>query len=401
MEVVTRLAAGNDADVIASAAAGDEMALRLLIASHHDDMRRVCRYITRDEAITDEAVQAAWAIAWRKLDRVRDPDRLKPWLVSIAVNEAKLLLRKRRRRAEFEVTATRSPKWRFSSMITATKFVLAGSVVALFGGLLVAGILPTPQADDGLPAAVTDSTAPDTTAGPLAGLSTEEVEPGVLRIISDDAGHYLDETHPTRPYDLDGITIQPDGTVWLRASFSGDDNEANPPGPLVWALGQPGVLGIAEGIPALGPHMLLAPSDGSLLVVGDRVVRLAGEAFVPDDGPMHRSMPSGTLWLIPASDLSELLPEGESAPGMHGILATISTGGEWLSPGELSRFTGTAGGANCWTVGDGVGCWDRGAETSFLEGTPINQIAAAPDGSLWAVGGYGSGGGGLYRISLD
>lgn len=104
MEVVTRLVVGTDAEVIASAAAGDEIALRLLIAAHHDDMRRVCRYITRDEAITEEAVQAAWTIAWRKLDRVRDPERLKPWLVSIAVNEAKQLLRKRRRQAELEVT---------------------------------------------------------------------------------------------------------------------------------------------------------------------------------------------------------------------------------------------------------------------------------------------------------
>ena len=109
MEVVTRLAVGNEADVIASAAAGDEIALRLLIAAHHDDMRRVCRYITRDETITDEAVQAAWAIAWRKLDRVRDPERLKPWLVSVAVNEAKQLLRKRRRRAEIETATEATP----------------------------------------------------------------------------------------------------------------------------------------------------------------------------------------------------------------------------------------------------------------------------------------------------
>jgi RNA polymerase sigma-70 factor (ECF subfamily) len=105
MEVVTRLTGRDQADVIASAAAGDEMAFKQIIAAHHDDMRRVVRYVTRDDAITDEAVQAAWAIAWRKLGSVRELERLKPWLISIAVNEAKQLLRKRRRRAEIEVAS--------------------------------------------------------------------------------------------------------------------------------------------------------------------------------------------------------------------------------------------------------------------------------------------------------
>ncbi len=110
MEVVTRLAGPEQAGVIASAAAGDEIAFKQIIAAYHDDMRRVCRYVTRDDAITDEAVQAAWAIAWRKLGSVREPERLRPWLISIAVNEAKQLLRKRRRRAEIEVATDASAR---------------------------------------------------------------------------------------------------------------------------------------------------------------------------------------------------------------------------------------------------------------------------------------------------
>lgn len=73
-------------------------------------MRRVCRYVTRDDVISDEAVQAAWSKAWRKLGSVREADRLKPWLISIAVNEAKQLLRKRRRRAEIELTIDASAR---------------------------------------------------------------------------------------------------------------------------------------------------------------------------------------------------------------------------------------------------------------------------------------------------
>jgi RNA polymerase sigma-70 factor (ECF subfamily) len=102
MEVVTRMAARPQTDMLASAAAGDEIAFRRIIAAHHDDMRRVCLAISGDHAIAEEAVQAAWLVAWKKLDKVRSPDNLRAWLVSVAVNEAKHLLRSRRRRSEFE-----------------------------------------------------------------------------------------------------------------------------------------------------------------------------------------------------------------------------------------------------------------------------------------------------------
>jgi RNA polymerase sigma-70 factor (ECF subfamily) len=66
-------------------------------------MRRVCVVIAGDETIADDAVAAAWSIAWRKLGSLRDPARLRPWLVSVAVNEARQLLRSRRRRSLIEV----------------------------------------------------------------------------------------------------------------------------------------------------------------------------------------------------------------------------------------------------------------------------------------------------------
>ncbi len=142
-------------------------------------------------------------------------------------------------------------------------------------------------------------------SGP-AGLVTEEVEPGVERIISDDAGHDLDEKHPTYRYDMDSIFITPDGTVWLSTTYSRSDNEANPPGPLLWALGQPGTS------------------------------QYSAETY-------------------------------------------------------------------CGTPGIGVRCWDEATdtETTYLAGTPINQVAVAPDGTIWAVGGYDGDNGGLYRITPD
>ena len=151
----------------------------------------------------------------------------------------------------------------------------------------------------------TDDTDPDDTE--LDGLVTAEVEPGVERIISDDAGHDLDETHPTYRYDMDDVAVTPDGTVWLWSSYHDTDNEANSLNGLLWALGKPG-MSEAPDVPCLP--------------------RLEEE-------------------------------------------------------------------------GSGVICFDpaTGDETVYLAGTPINAIAVAPDGTVWAVGGYDGDNGGLYRIT--
>jgi RNA polymerase sigma-70 factor (ECF subfamily) len=110
MDAVTRTA-GRQPALLASAAAGDEVAFRRIIAEHHDDMRRVATHVTGDRGLAEEATQAAWLIAWRRLGNVRDEAHLRPWLVSVAANEAKRVVRKRRRLAQVEVSidATEEP----------------------------------------------------------------------------------------------------------------------------------------------------------------------------------------------------------------------------------------------------------------------------------------------------
>ena len=94
--------------LIASVAAGDEQAFASIVSAHHEDMRRVCAVVAGDDGIAEDAVAAAWSIAWRKLGGLRDPARLRPWLVSIAVNEARQMLRARRRRSLLEVPVIES-----------------------------------------------------------------------------------------------------------------------------------------------------------------------------------------------------------------------------------------------------------------------------------------------------
>jgi RNA polymerase sigma-70 factor (ECF subfamily) len=50
----------------------------------------------------DDAVQGAWVRAWRSMRGLRDPARLRPWLMSIAANEARQLVRSANRRSAHE-----------------------------------------------------------------------------------------------------------------------------------------------------------------------------------------------------------------------------------------------------------------------------------------------------------
>jgi RNA polymerase sigma factor (sigma-70 family) len=93
---------------IALARSGDDAAFARIVAAYHEDMRRVCVVVCGEDAIAEEAVDAAWSIAWRKLGTVRDPRRLRPWLISVAVNEARQLLRRRSRRRLIEVAPDRA-----------------------------------------------------------------------------------------------------------------------------------------------------------------------------------------------------------------------------------------------------------------------------------------------------
>ena len=98
----------DQTELLSSAISGDEIAFRRIISEHHEDMRRVCLAISGDHAIADEATQAAWLVAWKKIANVHGPSQLRPWLVSVAANEAKKLMHKRQRRAEIEVASDMS-----------------------------------------------------------------------------------------------------------------------------------------------------------------------------------------------------------------------------------------------------------------------------------------------------
>src|SRR5580765_4897247 len=90
--------ADTQGSIVELAVAGDEVAFARIVAAHHDDVARIAYFVCGDLDIAEEAEQAAWAVAYRRLKDLRRQDRLRPWLLTIAANEARQIARSRRRR---------------------------------------------------------------------------------------------------------------------------------------------------------------------------------------------------------------------------------------------------------------------------------------------------------------
>ena len=82
--------------VVARAAAGDEEAFAAIVGAYQQDMVRVAFGICGEAELARDAVQSALVVAWRKLGTVREPDHVRSWLIAVAANEARQLVRRRR-----------------------------------------------------------------------------------------------------------------------------------------------------------------------------------------------------------------------------------------------------------------------------------------------------------------
>ncbi len=92
--------------LVRRAAAGDELACARLVDEHYAPMVRAAYVITGDAELAREATQIAWGKVWPRLGTLKDPDRIRPWLVAIAANESRQLIRRQRRRTVHEIAAS-------------------------------------------------------------------------------------------------------------------------------------------------------------------------------------------------------------------------------------------------------------------------------------------------------
>jgi RNA polymerase sigma-70 factor (ECF subfamily) len=100
---VTRTASisapSDEQQLIASAKAGDQSAYRQLLERHQAVAFRAAYLITGSAAEAEDATQDASVKAWLALRRFRQEAPFRPWLVRIAINEARNQRRGAGRRA--------------------------------------------------------------------------------------------------------------------------------------------------------------------------------------------------------------------------------------------------------------------------------------------------------------
>jgi RNA polymerase sigma-70 factor (ECF subfamily) len=87
----------RDRALVEQTLAGELAAFDRLVALHQDYLYAVTVRIVRDRDIAEDAVQEAFFSAYRNLQRFSGPS-FRAWLTRIALNAAKDLLRKRKRR---------------------------------------------------------------------------------------------------------------------------------------------------------------------------------------------------------------------------------------------------------------------------------------------------------------
>ncbi len=94
------LAPPTDEEVVQRVRKRDEQAMNLLVDRHHGVVFRTCTAILSDEDLAADASQNSFLKAFKAVDRFRGEAAFRTWLLAIATNEARGLLRKVKRRRE-------------------------------------------------------------------------------------------------------------------------------------------------------------------------------------------------------------------------------------------------------------------------------------------------------------
>lgn len=93
----------QDGEIVAAIVAGDPAGLAAAYDNYAPGIYAYCRTLLSEPADAADAVQDTYVIAAAKLDGLRDPDRLRPWLYAVARNECYRRLRARGLSAPLDV----------------------------------------------------------------------------------------------------------------------------------------------------------------------------------------------------------------------------------------------------------------------------------------------------------
>jgi len=129
-----QLADPTDAELACAAAAGDRAAFGGIYDRYADRLHDFCIGMVRDREAAADCVQEVFCTAAVELTKLRDPDKLRPWLYAIARNEALRHIRRRRR----ENVSDQLPEVQSSEAgpdTLAARSELAGLIAEAAGGL--------------------------------------------------------------------------------------------------------------------------------------------------------------------------------------------------------------------------------------------------------------------------
>ena len=96
----SRSASPTDEELVQRVRKGDERAVNGLVDRHHSVGFRTCAAMLSDEDLAADASQNSFLKAFRAIERFRGEAAFQTWLLAIARNEARRLLRKIKRRRE-------------------------------------------------------------------------------------------------------------------------------------------------------------------------------------------------------------------------------------------------------------------------------------------------------------
>ncbi|MEA2025278.1 MAG: hypothetical protein U9O18_01170 [Chloroflexota bacterium] len=302
---------------------------------------------------------------------------------------------------EAVTAASRSHRWGFT-MFSALKFVAAAVIVALFGGFLLAGILATPQDGEVFPAAVTESPSPMTTGELLSGMVTEEVEPGVYRVI-DDGVRDLSSA------DYWGVVAGEDGSIWLGGS--GDLFRLGVTETHDWQLGEWNGLwdfeighdGTVWAVAVNDEGQALRSFDGEAWATHRAVEYFSGQdgdVEVVSDGVVWAALGDGTLGYLAADGSTWQTietPKARPATVAAGPLLPAEEDDQWgLFGQDIWEFGFIATESDAWTpYFGGVSHYADGEWEHVPYGGPDTE--ALPDDVFWGLGQAVDDGPVLYR----
>src|SRR5437879_5464273 len=102
-----RLVTQEDAALVANAKAGDAPAFELLVQRHEGKISSLAQRMTRNREDAEDVVQQSFQKAFIHLKKFEGGSLFSTWLTRIAINEALMLLRRRRGSDEVPIGASR------------------------------------------------------------------------------------------------------------------------------------------------------------------------------------------------------------------------------------------------------------------------------------------------------